>query len=67
MYIEGKGYAIDVTWDDPVIIGNGTVGDDIRYRYFLKGSDQFFVDHFEDGNIAGEYNFEYPTLSNTNY
>lgn len=28
-------YAVDVTWDDPIIIGGGTVGQDVRYRYFL--------------------------------
>ena len=26
-----------------------------------------FEDHFEDGNIAGEFQFEYPELSKTNY
>lgn len=67
VYVNENWYAIDVTWDDPVIIGNGSISDDIKYRYFLKGADQFFTDHFEDGNIAGEYSFEYPMLSSTNY
>lgn len=67
VYVNENWYAVDVTWDDPIIIGNGTVGNDIRYRYFLKGAEQFFTDHFEDGNIAGEYSFEYPMLSSTNY
>ncbi len=65
--INGNWYAVDVTWDDPVIIGNGSLTDSFRYRYFLVGSDEFFKDHFEDGNIAAEFKFEYPTLSNTNY
>ena len=38
-----------------------------KYRYFLKGSDEFFNDHFEDGNIAAGFSFEYPVLSSTNY
>lgn len=65
--IDGNWYAVDVTWDDPVIIGNGNVTDDIKYRYFLVGSDIFFEDHFEDGNIAAEFKFVYPELMNTNY
>ena len=65
--IDDKWYAVDVTWDDPVIIGNGSLTDTLKYRYFLVGSDEFFKDHFEDGNIVAEFKFEYPTLSNTNY
>jgi len=65
--IDGIWYAIDVTWDDPVIIGNGFITDEIRYKYFLKGSDEFFTDHFEDGKIVGSYNFSYPEISKTNY
>ena len=30
-------YAVDVTWDDPVVIGGGTVSEESRYRYFLVG------------------------------
>ena len=67
VYVNENWYAIDVTWDDPIIIGNGGLNNEIRYRYFLKGAEQFFVDHFEDGNIAGEYSFKYPMLSSTNY
>lgn len=65
--IEGIWYAIDVTWDDPVIIGNRYLTDTMKYSYFLKGSDEFFADHFEDGNIIGNYNFAYPQISKTNY
>lgn len=65
--IDNEWYAIDVTWDDPVIIGNGFLTDEIRYKYFLKGSDEFFADHFEDGKIVGSYNFSYPEISKTNY
>lgn len=65
--IDDKWYAVDVTWDDPVIIGNGSLTDTLKYRYFLVGSDEFFKDHFEDGNIVAEFKFEYPTLNSTNY
>ncbi len=65
--LDGKWYAIDVTWDDPIIIGNGRVGSDIKYRHYLKGSNEFFVNHKEDGAIVGDANFKYPTLSMENY
>ena len=56
-------YAVDVTWDDPIIRGNGKITKSIRYKYFLVGSNNFFQDHAEDGNIAEEYNFTYPEIS----
>lgn len=65
--LNGKWYAIDVTWDDPIIIGNGRVGDNVKYRYYLKGSNDFFENHKEDGAIVGDANFTYPTLSVDNY
>lgn len=69
--VEGEWYAMDVTWDDPVIpehlLGKVTISDEDRYQYYLKGANKFFEDHFEDGNIVGEANFKYPTLSVLNY
>lgn len=66
--IDGKWYAIDVTWDDPVITGgNGILTDENRYGYFLKGSNLFFKDHFEDGNIVGDAEFRYPEISADDY
>lgn len=66
--LDGKWYAIDATWDDPVITGgNGILTDDIRYEYFLKGSDSFFKDHFEDGNIVGDAEFRYPEINVEDY
>lgn len=69
--IDNEWYAIDVTWDDPVITGPGQLSEarkqESKYEYYLNGSNKFFEDHFEDGNIVGESNFKYPTLSVTNY
>lgn len=65
--INGAWYAIDVTWDDPIITGGGRVTDTIKYAYFLKGSDEFFKDHFEDGNIVDGASFKYPTINKVNY
>ncbi len=65
--LDGKWYALDVTWDDPVVPENFRVSDESRYSYFLKGSDEFFKDHLEDGNIVGEAGFKYPSLSESDY
>ena len=65
--IDGKWYAIDCTWDDPVIVGNGYVSNSVFTKYFLKGSNDFFKDHIEDGKIVENSSFVYPTLSVDNY
>lgn len=66
--VDGNWYALDITWNDPIINnGTGKITDEIRYEYFLNGSNKFFEDHFEDGNIVGNSNFKYPTLSVLNY
>jgi len=66
--INGKWYAIDVTWDDPIIVGgNGVLTNDLRYNYFLKGSDTFYLSHQEDGYIVENGEFSYPTISTVAY
>lgn len=66
VYLKDNWYAVDVTWDDP-ILRKGTMTDEIKYSYFLKGSDEFFVDHVESYQIAEGTNFKYPELCKTNY
>ena len=64
VYIKNNWYAIDVTWDDPIIIGNGRVDEEIRYKYFLKGSNTMNKDHKTNGKITKEgLEFIYPELS----
>lgn len=65
--LNGKWYAMDVTWDDPVIIGNGYVSKNVKYKYYLKGSKEFFANHVENGEIVGNANFKYPSLNLENY
>lgn len=65
--LDGSWYAMDVTWDDPIIIGNGYVNSSVNYKYYLKGSNEFFTNHTENGDIVGNANFKYPTLSVSNY
>ena len=64
VYIKNNWYAIDTTWDDPIIIGNGKVDDSIRYKYFLRGSDTMQKDHTTVGQITKNgFEFRYPELS----
>lgn len=67
--IDNKWYAIDTTWDDPIIQGeNQQLPQDLKYKYFLKGSDNFFIDHKEDGKLSGTGKvFQFPELSITDY
>ena len=64
----GKWYAVDTTWDDPIIIGNGRITEDIKHEYFLKGSNSFFNKHKESNDVSGTgQNFKYIEISKTDY
>lgn len=67
--INGTWYAVDVTWDDPIIVGGngGSLTNDLRYNYFLKGADTFYSSHQEDGYIVTNGTFYYPTISSVAY
>lgn len=66
--VDGKWYAVDVTWDDPIIIGgSGILTNDLRYSYFLRGSDTFYSSHQEDGYIVVNGEFSYPEISGNSY
>lgn len=63
-----KWYAVDVTWDDPVIVGGGNLTEELRYKYFLKGSDEFLKNHQEDGLLSeNSMQFIFPILEKENY
>lgn len=63
-----KWYAVDVTWDDPVITGGGKLTNKARYEYFLKGSNTMNKNHIPSGKFtqAGQI-FTYPELSIEDY
>ncbi len=66
--LNGQWYAVDVTWDDPIIVGGrGILTDELRYANFLKGSSTFYQSHQEDGYIVENGEFSYPTLSSSDY
>lgn len=66
--LNGKWYAVDTTWDDPIIIGNGKLPLKSKYQYFLKGSNTMNQNHFISGKFtdAGQM-FSYPELSVDDY
>lgn len=67
VYLEDNWYAVDVTWDDPIIIGPGYLSNESRYRYFLKGANEFFKEHNATGKIVDNVVFVYPEISQNNY
>lgn len=61
-------YGVDVTWDDPVIIGNTSSKNIIRHNYFCKGKSTFGKTHIPSGQISDTgMKFSIPELSETNY
>lgn len=66
--IDEKWYAIDLTWDDPIIQNGGILTNEVKYKYFLRGSEQFMKNHEEDGYITpNSMKFTFPTLENQDY
>lgn len=66
--LDGKWYAVDVTWDDPVIRGGGKLTNKARYEYFLKGSETMNKNHIPSGKFTQDgRTFEYPELSIEDY
>ena len=66
--IEGNWYAVDSTWDDPVVVGGGIASPTSKYKYFLKGSNEFYSDHKPSGQFTpGGKEFSYPDLSINSY
>ena len=66
--LNGNWYAVDTTWDDPILIDGGILTNSSKYRYFLKGEDEFNTSHIPNGQFTeGGKVFTYPQLSNQNY
>ena len=63
VFINDEWYGVDVTWDDPIISGDGKLSNESRYKYFCKKSD-FNDNHFSKGVISiNGTEFEYPELA----
>lgn len=66
---DNKWYAIDVTWDDPIIIGGiGIINKKYKYKYFLKGSETMKKDHIVSSMfVEGGTIYEQPILSTEDF
>ena len=65
--LNGNWYAIDCTWDDPIST-TGYVSQSSKYRYFLKGSNEFLQDHTPNRRFTeGGKIFNYPVLSEQDF
>lgn len=67
VYLDHAWYAVDTTWDDPIITGGGSLTHELKYKNFLCGSEKFFTNHTEDGYIISNGCFAYPIINKTNY
>ena len=68
MMDDKKWYIVDVTWDDPIIIGRGKIPESTKYANFLKGKMTLGNNHKSDGDISGTgQNFIYPTISELDF
>ena len=71
VYIGGNWYAIDTTWDDPVINTSNNIQiipNSVKYKYFLKGSGRMQKTHIPTGEvIEGGKVFEYPELNEKDF
>jgi len=64
--LNDKWYGVDVTWDDPVIIGSSRdLTSEEKHEYLLKKASKFNLRHTTDGHIVDNgYEFSYPSLEN---
>jgi len=68
VFLNNTWYAVDVTWDDPIILGDGMLDNERRYAYYLKGSDEFYQTHKPTGVLSeNSMEFLYPELAKENY
>lgn len=66
--IENEWYAVDVTWDDPIMVPASKAADKIRTTYLLRGSDTMNENHFAFGQFSPESKkFELPKLNPIDY
>lgn len=66
--LENKWYAVDTTWDDPIIRGFGIVTNRIKHQYLLRGSQTMEKDHMPSGKISATgMTFQYPIIEIEDY
>ena len=67
MYIDGKWYGLDSTFDDPIIRGGGTITEERKKKFFLVGAQEFNGNHIPNGVVTPGIAFGYPELSKNRY
>ena len=68
VYLQNNWYAVDTTWDDPVILGSGKLPEKMKYKYFLKGEESIAKDHHIIGQVTKDgYKFTYPDLASEDF
>lgn len=66
--LDGRWFAVDATWDDPVVYGGGRVTNESKHKYFLKGSNSLNQDHVPNGQFTENGKvFTYPIISSEDY
>lgn len=66
--INEKWYAVDTTWDDPIVKGLGIITNATKHKYFLQGSKTMNENHIPEGRITSVgQEFIYPDLEQTSY
>ena len=66
--LNGSWYAVDCTWDDPIVQGGGTIGYEVKHRYFMAGSNTMSKTHVPRRTISPDgMDFTLPTLNSNNY
>lgn len=66
--LDEKWYAVDCTWDDPILINGGFLTNLSKYKYFLKGENEFNKTHIPNGQFSENGKvFEFPNLSPIGY
>lgn len=59
----GNWYAVDTTWDDPVVRGGAKVTEADKTKYFMKGANEFNQTHTPSTQFTdGGKNFSYPQI-----
>jgi len=66
--IDNTWYAVDITWDDPIVKGGGKLSQEAKHKYFLIGSDELFQNHVEKTKLSTtNKQFKVPIISKTKY
>ncbi len=66
--LDGKWYAVDCTWDDPIVRGNGRLSEADKHKFFMKGAVVFDENHDAYGKLSSTgIEFLYTRLNYENY